>query len=293
MSDFALNSMTGFARTAGETPDGEAWSWEVRSVNAKGLDVRLRLPHGFEALETAARKAVSEVLSRGNISATLTVLHGSARDAYRLNDALLEHLAGRARTLGQDAPRIDVLMTAKGVIEQAEPDPADSEARNAALLAGFSEALSMLAAMRRSEGAGLAPVIAELTASMDGMVSQARNLAAAQPEAIKARLTEQIAELVGETAQVPEDRLAHEVALLATKADVREELDRLSAHLQQARELMTAGKPCGRRLDFLSQELNREANTLCSKSQDLTLTRLGLDLKAAIEQWREQIQNIE
>jgi len=297
--------MTGFARAEGEA-DGIAWVWEVRSVNGRGLDLRLRLPPGFEALEAPARAALARLCRRGSIAATLT-LSRLAPPAIRVNRnmlaqivALLGELAGEmAGRLDIAPPRLDGLIALRGVIETVEDEPeAVIERRRAALLDGWSVALDRLVAARREEGARLFRLLSAQCGELQALVGAAAGTAAAQPAALRARLEAQLAELAGLASGMPEERVAQELALLVVRADVREELDRLGAHIAQASELLQsgggdAGSSVGRQLDFLCQELNREANTLCSKSADIELTRAGLALKAAIEQFREQVQNLE
>ena len=293
MTAYSLNSMTAFARSSGHTTEGGAWLWELRSVNGKGLDIRFRMPSGFEGLEAQAKSRVAAILSRGNVTANLSVEQQGDSEGYLINAALLQDLVASAKAAGEDNPRIDTLLTVRGVVESrdAAPDVSDKTAQE--VMAGLEQALTSLCDMRAKEGAGIADALADQMSQMEALAEKSALHAATQPEAIKARLHQQVQDLLDGEPPVAEERLAHEVALLVAKADIREEVDRLKAHLTQAKDLMQAGKPCGRRLDFLAQELNREANTLCSKSHDMELTRVGLELKAVIEQWREQIQNIE
>lgn len=297
----SLNSMTGFARDSGTLPDGTAFVWELRSVNGRGLDLRLRLPNGMEALEPALREATGRRLKRGNVSATLSLRREErprlAPDPAALEQALALALDLAARIPGAAPPRAEALLALPGVMraEAAEPDEAADEARRAALAEAFGRALAGLAAARRAEGEKLGAIIGGLLDEIAALREAAAVEAAGQPEAQRARFLEQLAALLGEggTARVPEERLAQEVALLASRSDVREELDRLAAHLDAARALLAAGEGAGRKLDFLTQEFVREANTLCSKSASVALTRIGLDLKAAIERLREQAANVE
>ena len=291
-----VSSMTGFARTEGEA-DGVSWAWELKSVNSRSLDLRLRLPPGFDALEPQLRAALSGRIRRGNVSATLTV-NRLAPPAIRVNREMLAQIIGLLGELagGIEAapPRLDGLIGLRGVIETVEDDPESVvEARRAAVVDGWALALDRLIAARGEEGARLAALLAEQRGELAALVEAAAGSAAAQPEAIRARLEALLAELAGLAPTMPEERVAQELALLVGRADVREELDRLRAHIAQAGELLERGDAIGRQLDFLCQELNREANTLCSKSASLDLTRIGLALKAAIEQFREQVQNLE
>ena len=292
--------MTGFARSEGEA-DGISWIWEVKSVNGRSLELRLRLPPGFEPLEPQLRAALSQRCRRGNVSATLSVTRLSP-PAIRINRAVLQQIVALSRELAQEVagemeaapPRLDGLIGMRGVIETIEDDPEEVvEARRAAILDSWGVALDRLAAARSQEGARLASLLADQRADLARLVELAQASAAVQPAAIRARLEALLGELAGLAAAVPEERVAQELALLVTRADVREELDRLRAHIAQAGELLDKGDAIGRQLDFLCQELNREANTLCSKSADIELTRIGLSLKAAIEQFREQVQNLE
>ena len=276
-----ISSMTGFA-SAGR----QDWRWEARSVNHRGLDLRLRLPPGWDGLEPAVRKAAQARFARGSVTVELRFEQVSGGQRFRVDEAWLADLANvAARHGGGD---IAGLMGLRGVIESIDRDP---EARDeAALLETMEEALDGLVEARQAEGQALAAVLEELLRAMRAQAETARGLAATQPAALRDRLAAALAAL--ETG-LPEERLAQEVALLAAKADVREELDRLDAHLDAASGHLASGEAVGRKLDFLCQELNREANTLGSKSADLDLTRAVLDLKAALEAFREQARNVE
>jgi uncharacterized protein (TIGR00255 family) len=288
--------MTGFAHAEGEA-DGISWIWEVKSVNGRALELRLRLPAGFEPIEPQLRAALAQRCRRGNISANLAVTRLTP-PAIRINRAMLGQIVALLRELSGEIdaapPRLDGLVGMRGVIETVEDDPDDIvEARRAAVLAGWSVALDRLAAARSEEGARLAAILADQRGALASLVEAASGCAAAQPTAIRARLEALLAELSGLAPAMPEERVAQELAMLVSRADVREELDRLRAHIAQIGDLFERGEAIGRQLDFLCQELNREANTLCSKSADIELTRIGLSLKAAIEQFREQVQNLE
>jgi uncharacterized protein (TIGR00255 family) len=280
--------------------DEVVWQWEVKSVNGRGLDIRLRLAPGHEGLEGPVRAALAERFARGSFNVALAVTRAAGANRYALNrpllDRLLEVAAELKHRLPDAAPAgIDGLLRVKGVLEEVEQpeDEAVKAARETAMLKSLETALSAIAQARLSEGAKLAAVLESHVARIAALTRQAAGLAGAQPAAIRARLHGKLAEMLAGQPGLSEERLAQEAALLAAKADVREELDRLTAHVAQARELLAAGGPVGRRLDFLSQEFNREANTLCSKAEDLELTRAGLELKATIEQFREQVQNVE
>ena len=294
----ALSSMTGFARSHGVS-GSYAWAWEIKSVNGKGLDLRLRLPSGWDAVETAARARAAEALARGSIQAGLTIERSGAAPVVRINTAVLDAVLATARQLARQIesspPAIDGLLALKGVMEVSDTEENEEEKRaaEAAVSKGFAEAIGALADMRRHEGAALGQV---LTARLDEIAALAARADAApgrRPEAVKARIAELVAMLLEGSNRLDPDRLHQEAILIASKADVREELDRLAAHVAQARSLIAQGGAIGRRLDFLAQELNREANTLCSKANDLELTNIGLELKATVEQFREQVQNVE
>ena len=291
--------MTGFARAGGQC-EACSWTWEVKSVNGKGLDMRLRLPPGFEGMEAAVRERVAALIRRGNMTLSLTVKWTRAGGGFRLNAGTLEQIIALLPEIQQrlpdaSGPTVDGLLNLRGVIEAVDEDIGDEERRvvEADILVGLEDALDSLAIMRGEEGTRLAAVLAAHLEGIGELCARAGSLAAAQPGMIRERLETQVAALLEAVPALPEERLAQEAAVLMTKADVSEELDRLQAHRQAALDLMGEDAAIGRRLDFLCQEFNREANTLCSKSADVELTRVGLDLKAAIEQFREQVQNIE
>jgi len=296
-----LMSMTGFARESGSLGDGTAYVWELRSVNGRGLDLRLRLPNGQDGLEPVLREATAKRLKRGNVSASLTLKREErprlAPDPQALEQALSLALELARRIPGAPAPRAEALLALPGVMraESTEPDEAQIEAGRAALAGAYEKALSGLVRARQDEGAKLLAILGALLDEIAAYQEKAAAEAVLQSEAQRARLMGQLADLLGESgrARIPEERLAQEVALLAQKSDVREELDRLAAHIEAARALLAAGECAGRKLDFLTQEFVREANTLCSKSASVPLTRIGLDLKAAIERLKEQAANVE
>lgn len=289
-------SMTGFARANGEV-DGRRWAWEVKSVNGRGLDLRFRLPPGWDHLEVECRKEAAARLARGSVTANLQLEEPSRAGTMLINEAALEdaiRAIERIRTQIECAPpRAEGILALRGVLEPggAVADEAAREKLDVAIKRGFGAALDGLVAARRSEGAEIRRALLVHMDAAARLIEDARQSAEAAPTAIRDRLQRQIAELIA--GAVTEERLAVEAALLAVKADIREELDRLGAHLAAVRALIESGEPAGRRLDFLSQELNREANTLCSKAQDIGLKRIGLDLKTAIDQFREQVQNVE
>jgi uncharacterized protein (TIGR00255 family) len=294
----ALSSMTGFARANGVV-GAYAWAWELKSVNAKGLELRLRLPPGWDAIEVPARSKASEALARGTVYANLTVNRAGSPPVVKVNEPVLAAVLATIRDVAHriDAapPSLDGILALKGVIEVSEADEGEEErnAAEAAILKGFAAALAGLSEMRRREGEALQRVLAARLDEIGVLSGRAEAAPGRRPEAIKARLAEQIGVLLNASERFDADRLHQEAILIAAKADVREELDRLVAHVAQARHLIETGSAVGRRLDFLSQELNREANTLCAKSNDKELTNIGLELKTVVEQFREQVQNLE
>jgi uncharacterized protein (TIGR00255 family) len=296
--------MTGFARAEGvdaaDLHPGLHWAWEAKSVNGRNLEVRCRLPPGFESLEAGARAALAERFKRGNVALTLTLARGGEPPRARINRELLDQLMALAAEYagkGKAEPtRLDSLLAVRGVVEvveEAEPSEEQRAVRLTRMNETLARALAALAAMRHEEGGRLATLVGQHLDLIEELRQRAGATAAAQPAALKARLKAQVDALLEASPALPEERLAHEAALLVTKADIREELDRLAAHVAAARKLLAEGGAVGRKFDFLCQEFNREANTLCSKSSDVELTSIGLDLKAAIDQLREQVQNIE
>ena len=291
-----LSSMTGFARVEG-AHEGWRFVWEARSVNGRGLEWRARLPPGFDALDPEMRAIAKKKLSRGSLNVGLTLSAGASAGGYSINQAMLADVVamiGKIRAeIDCGKPQAEGILALKGVIEQAEEtmDEDAREALNAALLSSFADVIDALAAARRAEGASIGAVLADQFAAIESLTAAAAANAAAMPAAIRDRIAAQLQELLA--GAVPEDRLAQEASLLAIKADVREELDRLTSHVAAGRALLAKTGPVGRDLDFLTQEFNREANTLCSKAQDMDLKRIGLDLKRVIDQLREQVQNIE
>jgi uncharacterized protein (TIGR00255 family) len=294
----ALSSMTGFARSHGVSGT-YAWSWELKSVNAKGLELRLRIPAGWDAIEVPVRAKAAETLSRGNVYANLTVNREGAAPVVRINEpvlaavlAAIKNLSGR---VDAERPRLDGVLGLKGVVEVIEEEESEDSRRAAetAIVAGFAQALSGLSEMRRNEGDAIEKILSVRLGEIAQLSARAEKVPGRQPDAIKKKIAEQVAVLLDTSSRFDADRLHQEAILIATKADIREELDRLAAHVAQARKLLSGGGAVGRRLDFLSQELNRESNTLCSKSNDVELTNIGLELKSVVEQFREQVQNLE
>ncbi len=292
--------MTGFAARNGES-DGFSWAWEVRSVNAKGLDIRLRVPDWVEGLETAVRKQVAKSVGRGNINLTLRVQRDEGSAPLNLNDVQLARVLDALSRIEDAAADSDLtlvhctaadVLAQRGVIDTSVVQD-DTGPLLAALLEDLPPLLEDFTAMRRNEGAALDKVIHEQIDQIEVLTNEAAIAAEARREDVAKTLRENLARVLDNTDGADPDRVAQELALLAVKADVMEELDRLRAHVDAARDLMGKSGPIGRKLDFLMQEFMREANTLCSKSQSVDLTRIGLDLKAVIDQMREQVQNVE
>ena len=293
-----LSSMTGFARADGA---GEAhrWTWELRSVNGKGLDIRLRLPPGFEHLEAPARERLGAALTRGNVQIGLTTQSQPGAARIRINDEVLadvlEAMARIGKRIDVQPPSLDGILAVRGVVESVEVE-ADEDIRAALaerMLADFDTALAGLASDRAREGKAIAAMLTTRLDAIEKLAAVAEASPARTPEAIRTRLAEQVALLLDASHNLDPDRLHQEAVLLATRADIREELDRLGAHIDAARALIAEDGPVGRRLDFLAQEFNREVNTICAKSNDRGLTAVGLELKAVVDQFREQIQNLE
>jgi uncharacterized protein (TIGR00255 family) len=294
----ALSSMTGFARTHGVAAP-YAWNWEIKSVNAKGLDVRFRLPPGWDAVEVPARSRASAQLARGTVYANLTVERKGVAPAVKVNEAVLaavlDTLKGLGRSIDAAAPTLDGILALKGVMEITETDEREDERRaaEAAIVDGFAKALADLVAMRRAEGATLGRLLSARLAEIGALTARAEAAPGRKAEAVKARLAEQVSALLAASERFDSVRLHQEAVLLAAKADIREELDRLVSHVAQAGKLIADGGAVGRKLDFLAQELHRESNTLTAKSNDVELTNIGLELKSTVEQFREQVQNLE
>ena len=293
-----LASMTGFARASGTQGDLR-WAWELKSVNSKGLDLRFRLPPGRDVLEPTIRAAISKVVSRGNVTINLTIQREGTAPQVRINEEVLAAVIATSKELAKkieaQPPTIDGLLGIKGVMEiiETEEGEAERETANVALLKGFDTALKDLVAMRGKEGGVIGGVLSDRISEIEKLSKAAEASPSRSIDAIRARLAEQVKELLAASSTLDPERLHQEAALLAAKADVREELDRLNAHVGAARALLKNGGAVGRKLDFLAQEFNREANTLCSKSNDVSLTAIGLELKTAVDQFREQVQNIE
>ena len=297
-----LASMTGFGAAAG-TVTGEAqsiaWTWDIRSVNSKGLELRFRMPSGWEAVETELRAVLTKRLKRGSINANLSVKAeeqgSSAPDTEALERVLALVQSIAERIPGSPPPRAELLLGLPGVMRATQNGgpPTPTGDLKTAVAAGFAEALVQLERGRLEEGARLHAVLTGFLDDITRLCAEAEAAAEGQPALQRARMLESVQALLAEGLTLPEERIAQEVAILASRSDVREELDRLTSHIDAARTLLGEGQLVGRKLDFLMQEFNREANTLCSKSASVPLTAIGLSLKAVIEQLREQVQNVE
>ena len=294
-----LISMTGFADARG-AHNGLRWRWEAKSVNGRGLDVRFRIPAGFDGLEAGARTLAAERFKRGSLQVALTTASEESGRGFRVDPVALADAVGIARRIQEEtglaAARVDGILALKGIIIQEENIALDDEARlarDAALLESLADAFDRLAAARAAEGAKLEGLLLNRIEEIERLTAEGRELALRQPGVIRDRITAQVKELLAPGNNLSEDRLAQEIAMIAARADLREELDRLWAHTQEARGLVASSEAAGRKLDFLAQEFNREANTLCSKASDIQLTHIGLALKAVIDQFREQVQNVE
>jgi uncharacterized protein (TIGR00255 family) len=295
---FHLISMTGFARSTGVWRDS-TWVWELKSVNGKALDLRFRLPNGFDQIETPARAAAALGMKRGNVQINLAMQDRSSESTLKINVPLLDQLAAAAEALrdrlGSAPIQAENLLALRGVLENSEQilTEEDMAERDAALLLSFEHAVKELAIARKDEGDRLSQVLELQLQRIAELTEAARANPARSVEAIRKRIGEQVARLLEQSDSFDPQRLHQEAILLATRADIQEELDRLQSHITAARALMTSKEPVGRKFDFLAQEFNREANTLCSKANDPSLTAIGLDLKTTIDQLREQVQNIE
>lgn len=293
-----VSSMTGFARSAGEVSE-RRWVWEIKSVNNRGMELRFRLPPGFDFLEPSLRKALQKRLKRGSIFTSLSLESATSKTKIRLNQTALEEMLTMIDTISTrvdcQAPRPEGILSLRGVLEvDDEAGLEDAEALTEKFLQTYEEAIGKLLETRRQEGAAMAAAIEDQFTELQGLAHSAKNHPGASLDSIRARLDAQLKSLLESGSNSPEpERLAQEVALMALKADIREELDRLDAHIQSGRAILSRGGSVGRELDFLTQELNRETNTLCSKAQDIELKQIGLDLKKVIDQVREQVQNIE
>ena len=292
----SVASMTGYARSEGGA-NGATWTWEVKTVNGRGLDLRCRLGNGFDRLEPMVRERASAAISRGSLSVALQHTKAGVARTVTINDELVRRVMAAAAEIsgGMGTLSLDAVFAIPGVVEIGDPAESDAarDAADVAMLKDLDRAFQNLNTARRGEGARLSVILGGQLDEIVALAGEAAHCAAAQPAAIRAHVQERITALIGDSTSLSADRLAQEAALLAIKADVREELDRLSAHAEAGRELLATGGAVGRRLDFLAQEFAREANTLCAKSSDAELTRIGLALKAVIDRFREQVQNLE
>lgn len=296
-----INSMTGFASATGSC-DALEWSWDLRSVNGRGLDVRLRLPSGFERLEAELKPRVQARLSRGSITASLNVARAETGATLRVDPVARDAMIAAAEEIRAevDGPplRAELLLAIRGVLVSADAsgDTAASDAALSAIAATFDEALDRLVQARADEGQRLQPVVRAQVDAIDGLTARIASHPSRTPERLRERLEAQLTRLLSTesgAAALDADRLHQEAVLLAARADIEEEVKRLDAHVAAARDLLDGTEPVGRRLDFLTQEFNREANTICSKSNDTEVTAMGLELKTVIDRMREQVQNIE
>jgi len=293
-----MNSMTGFARGAGAAL-GHQWNWEVKSVNNKGLDIRARVPSFLDGYDLAVKKLVSAEITRGSVFLALNVEVNADEGALAINENRLNQLAEMAAKFadrpGVGPARFDGLLAVKGVLEvkSQQLDEVALETLQSSITCSLADVLTDLKKARGEEGARMHAVLSDQLTEVARLAAEARSLAGDRTQAMQDRFRSQLAKLENVEKPVPEERIVQELALLAVKSDIQEELDRLDSHVEEARSLLAADKPVGRRLDFLCQEFNREANTLCSKSGDSAMTKIGLDLKVLIDQFREQVQNIE
>ncbi len=290
--------MTGFSRASG-IHNGAVWTWEMRSVNGKGLDVRLRLPQGFERLEISVRKACGAHLNRGNLQVSLTLKGESRAPLPTVNEQTLQSVLEAVKSIESsievEKSSAAQILALRGVTEIVEPvlETAEAEVFDKALLAGLNDALKAMQDHRIAEGKELAEVLLDQVTQIENLTNQAKSDPSTDIETIRKRYADQIDEMQSQSSNLDHDRLHQEAAILATKADIREELDRLNAHTISAHELINQGSPVGRKLEFMAQEFNREANTLCSKANSLSITETGLELKVVIDQFREQVLNVE
>lgn len=293
-----LSSMTGFGRAQGQF-ENHNWVWEIRSVNGKGLDVRMRIPPGLDAFDQFVKATLKAELSRGNINVSLQLQKENKDAEVKINDQALDKLILTAKDAADKhnlpMPSIDSLLAIRDIVEITAMEEGEEtlKALDEALKASFMEAVRAIKKSRADEGAATFEMLSDILNDVEQLLKEGEDIAAKQPDTLKQKFEEKVTALFDNNQGVDEDRIAQEIVILATKADVKEETDRLHAHINSARKLMNESGPVGRKLDFLTQEFNRETNTLCSKSSDITLTNIGLSLKTAIDQFREQVQNVE
>lgn len=298
-----IRSMTAFSAQQGHvdpSTGAASWTWDLRSVNGRGLDIKVRLPDGFDGLEAKVRSAVGAVATRGNITVGLRLTRDQAEGVLQIDpvrvdiilealDAVQERAFEKGVTLGQ--PSAADVVSQRGVLVMAQAEVGAD--LSAPVWDDFETALAALLHMREAEGASLLSVITAQIDEIEALTARAVTAAKARAKAATSQMAAALARVMVDASTADPDRVAQELALIAVKSDITEEIDRLGAHVAAARDLLAAGGPCGRKLDFLTQEFNREANTLCSKAGDVELTQIGLALKAVIDQLREQVQNVE
>jgi uncharacterized protein (TIGR00255 family) len=293
-----IASMTGFARQTG-AHGNFTWAWELKSVNGKAFDVKLRLPQSCDHIEVLSRAAIMQGFKRGNVQASLTTVGTETEEKIAINEVVLENyiaLAEKLRArLGSGKLKAETFLTLKNVFEYAVTPIGEEEQAmlDAEILSSLNQAITALGVARRAEGAQLHKILSAQINRIEELTIAARDNPSRTPEIIRARLKEQVTRLLETGASFDQERLHQEAVIIATRADIQEEIDRLIGHVESARELLQSKEPVGRKLDFLAQEFNREANTLCSKAGDKAMTTIGLDLKTTIDQLREQVQNIE
>jgi len=293
-----LSSMTGFGRAQGHFGN-YSWVWEIRSVNGKGLDVRMRIPPGLDSFDQYIKNTIKKSITRGSVNVSLQLSKDDSETDVIVNEDALDKLIAVAKLAankhGLPMPSLDSLLSIRDVVEIGikEDDEDEIIARNEALKANFDEAVNALKASRDTEGDATRTMLCNVINEVENLLNQAEEIAVTQPAVLKAKFEEKIATLFDNNQGLDQDRMAQEVVLLATKADIKEETDRLRAHIASARNLLDETGIVGRKFDFLTQEFSREANTLCSKSSDIGLTNVGLSLKTSIDQIREQVQNVE
>jgi len=293
-----LSSMTGFGRAEGHF-ENYSWVWEIRSVNGKGIDVRMRIPPGLDVFDQFVKLVLKKAFSRGNLNVSLQLQKEDSEAEINVNEQVLDKLIAVAKEAAikhdLSMPSIDRLLSIRDVVEITDMDDSEQKVkdRDDALKSSFMDAARSLTQSRDDEGSATFDMLSNVLDEIESLLKQGEEIAAKQPDALKIKYQEKVAALFDNKRGLDQDRLAQEIVLLATKVDVKEETDRLNAHITSARTLLREKGPVGRKLDFLTQEFNREANTLCSKSSDITLTNIGLSLKTAIDQFREQVQNVE
>lgn len=298
LSNMTLSSMTGFGRAQGQF-ENHTWVWEIRSVNGKGLDVRMRIPPGLDAFDQFVKTTLKAELSRGNVNVSLQLQKDNKEADVKINEQALDKLISAAKDAAKKhdlpMPSIDSLLAIRDIVEVTDMEDGEDFLKEVdeALKASFKEAVEAIKKSRSDEGAATFKMLSDILNDVECLLKEGEEIASKQPGALKQKFEEKVSALFDNKQGVDEERIVQEIVILATKADVKEETDRLHAHIDSARKLMDESGPVGRKLDFLTQEFNRETNTLCSKSSDITLTNIGLSLKTAIDQFREQVQNVE